>query len=67
MIKAEDKDIIDFDDVMERNLESARWNRDNTMVILKCNCNIPSWYINRPVYNHEYIINLIQTYEWTIP
>lgn len=67
IVKAEDTDIINFDDVMEKNLTSSRWNRDNTLVVLKCKGNIPSWYVNRPVYTHEYIINLMQTHEWTIP
>ena len=67
IVKAEDTEIINFDDVMEKNLASSRWNRDKTLVVLKCKGNIPSWYVNRPIYTHEYIINLMQTYEWTIP
>jgi hypothetical protein len=65
LVEAEHTNIINFDDVMEKSLESSRWNRDKTMVVLKCKGNIPTWYVNRAIYTHEHIIKLMQTYKWS--
>ena len=65
LVEAEHTNIINFDDVMEKGLESSRWNRDKSMVVLKCKGNIPTWYVNRPIHTHEDIIKLMQTYEWS--
>lgn len=67
LVEAEHTNIINFDDVIEKSLESSRWNRDKTMVVLKCKGNIPTWYVNRPIYTHEHIMQLMQTYEWSSP
>lgn len=67
LIKAENIHIINFDDVLEESLSSTRWNRDRTMVVLKCKNNkVPVWYVDSPIYSHESIIKLIQTDEWRI-
>jgi hypothetical protein len=55
---------INKDDVLDKNLDKARWNNAHSKVLLKTRLKCPSWYLNNPVYNHVQILNVLNSPEW---
>lgn len=55
---------INKDDVLDKNLDKARWNNAHTQVLLKTRLQCPSWYTHNPVYNHAQILYVLKSPEW---
>jgi hypothetical protein len=64
IVDQENIHLINKDDVLDKNLEKARWNNTHSKVLLKTRLKCPSWYLNNPVYNHVQILNVLNSPEW---
>ena len=57
-------DMVDWNTVVQRDIESVRFNKSNTNFLLKFNTNIPYWYVNSPIYSKQQVISLLSSGDW---
>lgn len=55
---------VDWNTVVQADINTVRFNKDKSKIILKSNHGIPSWYVNKPVYNQNQIKQLLATPAW---
>lgn len=60
---ADEKDKVDWSQVLERNIESCRWNSTKTKFIVKA-YRVPKFCMKKIAYKHEDILKKIYEEDW---
>ena len=55
---------VDFDSVIENNINTLRYSLDGTKTFVKFEGDTPSFLIGEPQYNHTDILNILSGPEW---
>ena len=55
---------VDWNTVVQADINTVRFNKDKSKLILKSNHGIPSWYVDKPIYNQTQIKQLLATPAW---
>ena len=64
VISINDLDKVDWETVIQKDMHTARYNRDRTKLILKFVGSIPYWYVNKPIYMLKDIQKMLLNGEW---
>lgn len=63
IVHVDDIHKVDWSTVAEESLETCRWNRNKTKILLKTH-RVPRWYVDKPVYNWSKIKEILKSDEW---
>jgi hypothetical protein len=64
IIDASEAVNVDFDSVIENNINTLRYSLDGTKTFVKFEGDTPSFLIGEPQYNHAEILNILSGPEW---
>lgn len=65
ILDASDVSSIDFDQVMERSVDSLRYSLDGSQTFVKFEGSTPSFLEGKTQYDHSEILSILATDEWT--
>ena len=58
-------DTVNFNEVLENNADTLRLSIDGTKTVLKFNGKTPDFLVGLQQYNHQEILAIMQTSEWS--
>ena len=64
VVKTENADLVDWNTVVQENLETCRYSKDKSKFILKFTTKIPKWYVKSPIYTYDQMKKLLKSGEW---
>ena len=64
IIDASEAVNVDFDSVIENNINTLRYSLDGTKTFVKFEGDTPSFLIGEPQYNHAEILSILREPEW---
>ena len=65
IIDASEAVNVDFDSVIENNINTLRYSLDGTKTFVKFEGDTPSFLIGEPQYDHAEILNILSGPEWS--
>mgnify|MGYP003628305675 CR=1 FL=1 len=67
ILEAEDVSHIDFNQVVETNIDTLRYSVDGTKAIVKFKGATPDFLVGKTKHTHEEILIIVGTSEWNKP